>query len=115
MWFLDVIDLVRLLYLAVHFKVQAQDTEEKISKEFEELREILRNEEVARITVLREEEKLKSQMIKEKTEKTSKQIVSLKCAIRDVEEQMNAEDDSFLQVPINAHRQTQTYECHFQK
>ncbi len=70
---------------------------------------------MARITVLREEEKQKSQMIKEKTEKNSKQIVSLKCAIRDVEEQMKAGDDAFLQVPINAHRQTQTYECHFQK
>ncbi|XP_016295532.1 E3 ubiquitin-protein ligase TRIM17-like [Sinocyclocheilus anshuiensis] len=78
-------------------KVQTEETEEKIKKEFEELREILRNEEVARITVLREEEKQKSQMIKEKTGKTSKQIVSLKCAIRDVEEQMKAEDDSFLQ------------------
>ncbi|XP_058613465.1 E3 ubiquitin-protein ligase TRIM35-like [Onychostoma macrolepis] len=78
-------------------KVQTQDTEEKISKEFEELREILRNEEVARITVLREEQNQKSQMIKEKTEKTSKRIVSLKCAIRDVEEQMKADDDSFLQ------------------
>lgn len=60
---------------------------------------------MARITVLQEEEKQKSQMIKEKTWKTSKQIVSLKCAIRDVEEQMKAEDDSFLQVPVNAHLQ----------
>uniref|UniRef100_A0A8C2BNF5 Uncharacterized protein n=1 Tax=Cyprinus carpio TaxID=7962 RepID=A0A8C2BNF5_CYPCA len=78
-------------------KIQTEEAEEKIKKEFEELREILRNEEVARITVLQEEEKQKSQMIKEKTWKTSKQIVSLKCAIRDVEEQMKAEDDSFLQ------------------
>ncbi|KAL0163422.1 hypothetical protein M9458_042818, partial [Cirrhinus mrigala] len=70
--------------------VQTQETEEKINKEFEELREILRNEEVARITVLREEEKQKSQMIKNKTGKTRKQIV-------DVEEQMKANDDSFLQ------------------
>ncbi|KTG45882.1 hypothetical protein cypCar_00013666, partial [Cyprinus carpio] len=83
---------------AVHNnKIQTEEAEEKIKKEFEELREILRNEEVARITVLQEEEKQKSQMIKEKTWKTSKQIVSLKCAIRDVEEQMKAEDDSFLQ------------------
>ncbi|XP_050948423.1 tripartite motif-containing protein 49D-like [Labeo rohita] len=82
---------------ADHNKVQTQETEEKISKEFEELREILRNEEVARITVLREEEKQKSQMIKDKTGKTSKQIVSLRCAMRDVEKQMKADDDSFLQ------------------
>ncbi|XP_052444055.1 E3 ubiquitin-protein ligase TRIM35-like [Carassius gibelio] len=78
-------------------KVHTEEAEEKIKMEFEELREILRNEEVARITVLREEEKQKSQMIKEKTGKTSKQIVSLKCAIRDVEQQMKTEDDSFLQ------------------
>ncbi|XP_073680725.1 E3 ubiquitin-protein ligase TRIM35-like isoform X2 [Garra rufa] len=78
-------------------KVQTQETEEKINKEFEELREILRNEAVARITVLREEERQKSQMIKDKTKKTSEQIISLKCAFRDIQQQMKAEDDSFLQ------------------
>ncbi|XP_043085768.1 tripartite motif-containing protein 12A-like [Puntigrus tetrazona] len=78
-------------------KHQTQETEEKINKEFEELREILRNEEMARITVLREDEKQKSEMIKEKTKNTSKQIIFLRCALRDVEKQMNAEDDSFLQ------------------
>ncbi|KAL1253475.1 hypothetical protein QQF64_018168 [Cirrhinus molitorella] len=78
-------------------KAQTQETEEKINKEFEELREILRNEVVSRITVLREEEEQKRQMIQDKTKKTSKQIIALKCAIRDVEKQMKADDDSFLQ------------------
>lgn len=36
----------------------------------------------------------------EKTEKTSKQIVSLTWTIRDMEEQMKAEDDTFLKVSI---------------
>ncbi|XDV38097.1 hypothetical protein PO909_007577 [Leuciscus waleckii] len=77
-------------------KNETQDTEEKINKEFEELHEILSNEEAARKTALREEEEKKCQMIMEKTETTRKQIVSLTWKIRDIEEQMMAKDDSFL-------------------
>ncbi|XP_051734450.1 E3 ubiquitin-protein ligase TRIM17-like isoform X2 [Ctenopharyngodon idella] len=77
-------------------KNETQDTEEKINKQFEELYEILLIEKEARITALREEEKQKSQKIMEKTEKTTKQIVSLTWTIRDIEEQMKAEDDTFL-------------------
>lgn len=66
------------------------------------------NEKEARITALREEEKLKSQKIMEKTEKTSKQIVSLTWTIRDMEEQMKAEDDAFLKVSIILQ-----WKCHF--
>lgn len=46
----------------------------------------------------------------EKTEKTSKQIVSLTWTIRDMEEQMKAEDDAFLKVSIILKWK---HECHF--
>ncbi len=40
-------------------------------------------------------------MMKRKIDETSRQISSLSCTIRDVEEQMNADDVSFLQVSMN--------------
>ncbi|KAF4098987.1 E3 ubiquitin-protein ligase TRIM35-like [Onychostoma macrolepis] len=75
----------------------AQYAERRIKAEFEELHQFLRDEEAARITTLREEEKRRSRMMKQKMDETSRQISSLSCTIRDVEEQMNADDVSFLQ------------------
>ncbi|XP_073680724.1 E3 ubiquitin-protein ligase TRIM35-like isoform X1 [Garra rufa] len=78
-------------------KFHAQSTERQIKAEFEELHQFLRNEEAARLTALREQEKLKSQIITEDMEETRRHISSLKLTIRDIEEQMKAEDVSFLQ------------------
>ncbi|XP_060786511.1 E3 ubiquitin-protein ligase TRIM39-like [Neoarius graeffei] len=82
---------------AEHIKIQAQHTEHQIQEEFEKLHQFLRDEEGVRITALREEEEQKSQMMKEKTEKLSKDISSLSDTIGAVEEEMRAEDVSLLQ------------------
>ncbi|KAM9485961.1 E3 ubiquitin-protein ligase TRIM35-like [Clarias gariepinus] len=80
-----------------HIKIQAKQTEHQIQEEFEKLHQFLRDEEAARIAALREEEEQKSQVMKEKIEKLSRDISSLSDTIRAAEEEMRAEDVSFLQ------------------
>ncbi|KAJ8281418.1 hypothetical protein GJAV_G00067440 [Gymnothorax javanicus] len=82
---------------AEHIKSQAQRTERQIKMEFEKLQQFLRDEEAARITALREEEEQKSQMMKEKIEKMTEEISSLSEQIRAIEQELGAEDVSFLQ------------------
>ncbi|XP_026803010.3 E3 ubiquitin-protein ligase TRIM35-like isoform X2 [Pangasianodon hypophthalmus] len=82
---------------AEHIKIQAQHTERQIKEAFEKLHQFLRDEEAARIAALREEEEQKSQMMKEKIEKLSRDISSLSDTIRSIEEEMRAEDVLFLQ------------------
>ncbi|XP_041926847.1 nuclear factor 7, brain-like isoform X1 [Alosa sapidissima] len=82
---------------AEHIKTQTQHTEKQIKEEFEKLHQFLRDEEAARIAALREEEEQKSQMMKEKIEKMSREISSLSDTIRAIEEQMGADDVTFLQ------------------
>ncbi|XP_062391027.1 zinc-binding protein A33-like isoform X2 [Sardina pilchardus] len=82
---------------AKHIKTQAQHTEMQIKVEFGKLHQFLRDEEAARIAALREEEEQKSQMMKEKIEKMSREISSLSDSIRAIEEQMGADDITFLQ------------------
>lgn len=81
-------------------QIQAQHTERQIKEEFEKLHRFLRDEEAVRIAALREEEEQKSQRMKEKMEKLSRDISSLSDTIRAIEEEMRAEDVSFLQVRI---------------
>ncbi|KAJ8358436.1 hypothetical protein AAFF_G00439920 [Aldrovandia affinis] len=82
---------------AEHIKSQAQCTERQIKMEFEKLQQFLKDEEAARIAALREEEEQKSQMVKEKIEKMTEQISSLSEQIRAIEQELGAEDVSFLQ------------------
>ncbi|XP_064197209.1 E3 ubiquitin-protein ligase TRIM35-like [Anguilla rostrata] len=82
---------------AEHIKSQAQHTERQIKMEFEKLQQFLKDEEAARITALREEEERKSQMMKEKIEKMTEEISSLSEQIRAIEQELGAEDVSFLQ------------------
>ncbi|XP_028848197.1 zinc-binding protein A33-like [Denticeps clupeoides] len=82
---------------AEKIQIQTQHTERRIKEEFQKLHQFLRDEEAARIAALREEEEQKSQMMKEKMEKMSREISSLSDTIRAVEEEMEAEDVSFLQ------------------
>ncbi|XP_035277448.1 uncharacterized protein LOC118229527 [Anguilla anguilla] len=82
---------------AEHIKSQAQHTERQIKMEFEKLQLFLKDEEAARITALREEEEQKSQMMKEKIEKMTEEISSLSGQIRAIEQELGAEDVSFLQ------------------
>ncbi|XP_066564203.1 E3 ubiquitin-protein ligase TRIM35 [Amia ocellicauda] len=82
---------------AEHLKTQAQQTEKQIKEEFEKLHKFLRDEEAARIAALREEEEQKSGMMKEKIENLTREISSLSDTIRALEQEMGAEDISFLQ------------------
>ncbi|KAJ8246521.1 hypothetical protein COCON_G00234900 [Conger conger] len=88
---------------AEHIKSQAQHTERQIKMEFEKLQQFLKDEEAARITALREEEEQKSQMMKKKIEKMTEEISSLSEQIRAIEQELGAEDVSFLQVrPVHS-------------
>ncbi|XP_035276336.1 tripartite motif-containing protein 35-like [Anguilla anguilla] len=82
---------------AEHIKSQSQHTETEMKMEFEKLQQFLKDEKAARITALREEEKKKSQMMKKKTEKMTEEISSLSKQIRAIEQELGADDISFLQ------------------
>ncbi|XP_049894285.1 nuclear factor 7, brain-like isoform X1 [Epinephelus moara] len=82
---------------AEHIKVQARHTERLIKEQFKKLHQFLQEEEEARICALREEEEQKSQMMKEKTEALSREIAALSDTVRATEEELRAEDVSFLQ------------------
>ena len=79
-------------------QTQALNTEKQIKEEFEKVHQFLQDEEAARIAALREEEEQKSQIMKEKIETVSREISSLSNTIRAIEEEMGADDITFLQV-----------------
>ncbi|XP_063069853.1 E3 ubiquitin-protein ligase TRIM35-like [Engraulis encrasicolus] len=83
--------------MCVIFQFQTQQTEKQIKQEFEKLHQFLRDEEAARIAALREEEELKSQMMREEIEKMNREISSLSDTIRAIEQEMKAGDVTFLQ------------------
>ncbi|XP_019909776.2 nuclear factor 7, brain isoform X2 [Esox lucius] len=80
-----------------HIKSQAQHTEEKIKTAFEKLHQFLRDDEAARIASLRREAEQKSQMMKKNIEQMSKDMSSLSNTIQATEEELRAEEVSFLQ------------------
>ena len=84
--------------VCVIIQTQTQHTEEMIKEEFEKLHQFLQDEEAARIAALREEEEQKSQMMKEKIQKMSREISSLSDTIRAIEGAMGADDITFLEV-----------------
>ncbi|XP_034725336.1 nuclear factor 7, brain-like [Etheostoma cragini] len=81
---------------AGHTKVQARRTETQIKDQFRKLHQFLEEEEEARLAALREEEEQKSQRMKEKMEALSREIAALSDSVRATEEQLRAEDVSFL-------------------
>ncbi|XP_062391026.1 zinc-binding protein A33-like isoform X1 [Sardina pilchardus] len=81
---------------ATYIKSQFKRTEMLLKEEFEKLHQFLRDEEEARTAALREEETWKSEMMKEKIEKMSREISSLSDTIRIIEEEMGADDVTFL-------------------
>ncbi|XP_038552818.1 nuclear factor 7, brain-like [Micropterus salmoides] len=81
---------------AEHIKVQARHTERQIKEQFKKLHQFLYEEEEARMAALREEEEQKSQMMKEKMEALSREIAALSDTVRATEEELRAEDVSFL-------------------
>ncbi|XP_067442222.1 nuclear factor 7, ovary-like [Thunnus thynnus] len=87
---------VKFVQTAEHIKVQARHTERQIKEQFKKLHQFLEEEEEARMAALREEEEQKSQMMKEKMEALSRQIAALSHTVRATEEELRAEDVSFL-------------------
>ncbi|XP_034023547.1 tripartite motif-containing protein 35-like [Thalassophryne amazonica] len=81
---------------AEHIKVQARLTERQIKEQFEKLHQFLKEEEEVRMVALMEEEEQKSQKMKEKIEALSREIAALSDIIRTTEEELRAEDASFL-------------------
>ncbi|XP_030280881.1 zinc-binding protein A33-like [Sparus aurata] len=87
---------VKFDHTAEHMKVQARHTERQIKDQFKKLHQFLEEEEEARMAALREEEEQKSQMMKEKMEALSRKIAALSHTVRATEEELRAEDVSFL-------------------
>ncbi|KAM4530919.1 nuclear factor 7, brain-like [Odontesthes bonariensis] len=81
---------------AEHMKAQARVTERQIKEQFEKLRQFLAEEEEARLAALREEEQQKSGMMEEKMEALSREMAALSDTVRATEEELRAEDVSFL-------------------
>ncbi|XP_078023775.1 nuclear factor 7, brain-like [Epinephelus lanceolatus] len=81
---------------AEHIQVQARRTERQIKEQFKKLHQFLEEEEEARMAALREEEEQKSQMMKEKMEALSREIAALSDTVRATEDELRAEDVSFL-------------------
>ncbi|XP_034073045.1 E3 ubiquitin-protein ligase TRIM39-like [Gymnodraco acuticeps] len=81
---------------AGHMKVQAQHTETQIKEQFKKLHHFLEEEEEARMAALREEEEQKRRMMEEKMEAVNREIAALSHTVRATEEELRAEDVSFL-------------------
>ncbi|XP_073328193.1 nuclear factor 7, brain-like [Pagrus major] len=89
-------DKVKFDQTAEHMKVQSRHTERQIKQQFKKLHQFLEEEEEARMAALREEEEQKSQMMKERMEALSREIAALSHTVRATEEELRAEDVSFL-------------------
>uniref|UniRef100_A0A3Q3G545 B30.2/SPRY domain-containing protein n=1 Tax=Labrus bergylta TaxID=56723 RepID=A0A3Q3G545_9LABR len=68
----------------------------QIKEQFKKLHQFLEEEEEARLCALREEEEQKSQRMKEEMEALSREIAALSHTVRDTEDELRAEDVSFL-------------------
>ncbi|XP_078146129.1 zinc-binding protein A33-like [Centroberyx gerrardi] len=82
--------------MASHIKLQAQQTEKRIKEEFQKFYQFLRAEEAARIDALRKEATTKSQAMTIRIVNLTAEISSLTDKIKVVEEEMKAEDISFM-------------------
>lgn len=83
-------------HAAEYIKLQAWRTERHIQEHFRRFHQFLEEEEEARITALRREEGLKTQRMKELTGALSRDIAALSDAIKASEEEISAEDVSFI-------------------
>lgn len=82
--------------MADHIKMQAQQTEEKIKKEFQRLHRFLRAEEAARIEEVRKEAKLKSDAIDIRIINLTAEISSLGDKIKAIQKEMEADDIALM-------------------
>ncbi|KAM9805289.1 E3 ubiquitin-protein ligase TRIM35-like [Syngnathus typhle] len=79
-----------------YIKFQREKVESTIKKDFEELRHFLQVEEEARLSAVREEERNKTQMIKEKIKALSTDMATLSDMIKTAEEQLMSDDLSLM-------------------
>ncbi|KAI4799548.1 hypothetical protein KUCAC02_016861 [Chaenocephalus aceratus] len=95
---LKIIEEVKVKFdqTAGHLKVQALHTETQIKEQFKKLHQFLEEEEEARMAALREEEEQKRRRMEEKMEAVSREIAALSHTVRATEEELRAEDVSFL-------------------
>lgn len=84
------------------FQDQAQNVEQQVRQEFEGLHQLLREEEAARITALREEEEEKYEKMKRRMEKLIREISTLSETIDVIKQEMEEEDIVFLKVWVNS-------------
>lgn len=82
-------------------QAQTQQTMRCLQEEFERLHQFLRDEEMIRISALKEEENQKSQMMKEKIEQIDREIESLSNNLGTIKNDLDAADMPFLQVRNN--------------
>ncbi|XP_074525134.1 E3 ubiquitin-protein ligase TRIM35-like [Halichoeres trimaculatus] len=92
---------------AEYIKVQVRNTERQIKKQFKKLHRFLDEEEEARICALRDEEERKRGVMAEKMEGLNREIAALSGTIRATEEEMKADDVSFMQNYTTAVRRVQ--------
>lgn len=83
---------------------QAEQTEAHIKKQFEQLHQFLCDEEVARVTALREEEEQKRKLLQEQMMRINSELSSVVERMKITEEEIESNNISFLQVqPIIYH------------
>ncbi|XP_041965766.1 E3 ubiquitin-protein ligase TRIM35-like [Alosa sapidissima] len=90
-----------------HIQSQAQRTERSIRAEFDRLHRLLRDEEVARVDSLREEEEEKTRKMKRKIDEIDVEIAHLEDLVSAIERELTTEDVLFLQKYKNTVKRTQ--------
>ncbi|XP_077389708.1 E3 ubiquitin-protein ligase TRIM35-like [Festucalex cinctus] len=80
----------------MYIKVQKEQVESKIRRDFEELHRFLQSEKEARLSAVREEERKKSRMLKEKIVALSRDMAVLSDVIRNAEEHLTSDPVSFM-------------------
>uniref|UniRef100_A0A8C2E1W5 Tripartite motif containing 35-27 n=1 Tax=Cyprinus carpio TaxID=7962 RepID=A0A8C2E1W5_CYPCA len=87
-----------LLREKYYFTNQAEQTEAHIKKQFEQLHQFLCDEEVARVTALREEEEQKRKLLQEQMMRINSELSSVVERMKITEEEIESNNISFLQV-----------------
>ncbi|XP_066541766.1 zinc-binding protein A33-like [Hoplias malabaricus] len=82
--------------IEVYIQTQASQIKAQMSEEFEKLHMFLRDEEQARLTVLKEETARKTQAVRERLEDITETFEELSEILNDIEHTMKADDISFL-------------------
>ncbi|XP_041639261.1 nuclear factor 7, ovary-like [Cheilinus undulatus] len=82
---------------AEYIQVQARNTASQIKEHFRKLHQFLQEEEEARTSALRQEVRQKSERMQGKIEALSREIAALSDTVRATEEELRADDISFLQ------------------